>query len=234
MRKGFVEIRGFPDYYINKKGVVISTKSGECRTLKQFEDAYGYIFVCLYDANGRQHHMKLHRLLAETFIENTEQYPWVRHHDDNKKNNKLSNLRWGTPKHNSEDMVRNGHSTRKKVYCYETETTYDSINIAASELGLCPSDITECMKGTISHTRGYHFDSPERVDLDKTFTFKQRPHRFGTIVATNIQTGEVLYFDSQKEAGESLGIFASNISMCLSGVIKQCKSWTFRFKEEDE
>ena len=230
MTDDFIPIRDFPDYYVNKDGDVLSTKNGHEMTIKQREDKYGYLFVNIYDANGRLRTKKIHRLLAETFIDNPSNAPLVCHSDDNKQNNRLSNLRWGTNKTNSDDMVRNGHSTRKKVYCYETRKTYPSIRIASLKLGVSPSDITACVKGNISHSKGYHFDYADAVDCpDKQFIFKQRPHRSGSITATNAITGEVRNFDSQKEASEKLGINASNISMCLSGVLKSCKHWYFAY-----
>lgn len=52
----------------------------------------------------------LHRLLALAWIINPKpnEYNTVRHLDDNPLNNKLSNLRWGTPKMTS-DCIRNGN-----------------------------------------------------------------------------------------------------------------------------
>lgn len=230
MTDDFIPIRGFPDYYINKNGDILSTKNGREMIIKQHEDKDGYLFVNIYDANGLPRTKKIHRLLAENFIDNPSNAPLVCHNDDNRQNNQLSNLRWGTNKTNSDDMIRNGHSTRKEVYCYETHKVYPSIRIASSELGVLPSDIVACAKGDISHSKGYHFAYADGVDCpDKQFTFKQRPHRSGSITATNAITGEVRHFDSQKEASEELDIKAPNVSMCLSGVLKTCKHWSFTY-----
>ena len=226
----FLPIRGFPGYYINKNGDVLSTKNGYERIIKPHEDKDGYLFVNIYDADGRSRTKKIHRLLAEAFIDNPSNDPVVCHNDDNKRNNRLSNLRWGTNKSNADDMVRNGHSTRREVYCYETRKVYASIRIASVELGVQPSDIVACAKGNISHSKGYHFSYADDVtDPDTQFTFKQRPHRCGSITATNVITGEIRYFDSQKEAAEALDIKAPNISMCLSGTLKSCKHWSFKY-----
>ncbi|UVY47778.1 MAG: zinc-binding loop region of homing endonuclease [Bacteriophage sp.] len=53
----------------------------------------------------------LHRLLALAWVPNPNpnEYHIVRHLDDDPLNNKLSNLRWGTPKMNTHDCIRNGN-----------------------------------------------------------------------------------------------------------------------------
>ena len=228
----FLPIRGFPDYFVNEHGDVLSTKNGREMLIKPHEDKDGYLFVNIYDADGRPRMKKIHRLLAEAFIDNPCDYPLVCHADDNKQNNSLSNLRWGTNKSNADDMIRNGHSTRREVYCYETKKVYASIRMASTELGVHPSDIVACAKGNISHSKGYHFAyADETIDQDRHFFFKQRPHRHGAITAINTLTGEVRHFDSQKEAASELDLKAPNISMCLSGTLKSCKHWKFEYDQ---
>ena len=45
--------------------------------------------------------IKIHRLLAELFIENPLNLPYVDHYDKNRSNNCLSNLRWISPRDNN-------------------------------------------------------------------------------------------------------------------------------------
>ena len=47
----------------------------------------------------------VHRLVAENFIPNTNNYPCVMHIDDDPTNNHVSNLQWGTQKMNIHQMV---------------------------------------------------------------------------------------------------------------------------------
>lgn len=58
-----------------------------------------------YDAlslhkDGKQYHVELHRVVAETWVPNPHNYPQVMHLDENKHNNRADNLRWGTAKEN--------------------------------------------------------------------------------------------------------------------------------------
>jgi hypothetical protein len=54
--------------------------------------------------NNKLEQAYVHRLVAENFIPNPNNYPLVMHIDDNPANNHISNLKWGTQKHNMKDM----------------------------------------------------------------------------------------------------------------------------------
>lgn len=58
--------------------------------------ALGYYVVVI-----KQKRYKVHRLVAETFLENTENYPYVDHIDRNPSNNDVSNLRWASCRTNN-------------------------------------------------------------------------------------------------------------------------------------
>lgn len=73
-----------------------------CIRVTYFEgDKFGdYIRVTLSDKKRRERH-PLHRLVAQSFLPNTEPEKYmVNHKDGNKKNNKLENLEWVTPSEN--------------------------------------------------------------------------------------------------------------------------------------
>lgn len=52
-------------------------------------------------------HKMMHRLVAETFIANETNKPYVNHKDLNKKNNHHDNLEWVTPSENSQHYHKN-------------------------------------------------------------------------------------------------------------------------------
>ena len=59
---------------------------------------------------------------------------------------------------------------------------------------------------------------------------KEVAYRFATpIVATNIETGEKIYFKSQAEASRCLGCSQGNISMCLRKERNHCCGYTWEF-----
>lgn len=59
-----------------------------------------YISVLLCK-NGNYKSFKVHRLVAETFIDNPKNLPMVNHKDENKKNNHVENLEWCDAKYNN-------------------------------------------------------------------------------------------------------------------------------------
>lgn len=62
--------------------------------------------VILCNANGKFAHI-VPRLVAEAFIPNPNNYPNVLHNNDDRSNNTIGNLRWGTQKMNLADAKRN-------------------------------------------------------------------------------------------------------------------------------
>ena len=105
-----VGIKGHPGYFICRNGDVYSDKKRRnwkgVLKLTMTVNKEGYVVFAMSRAQG-----KLHRILAKAFIPNhDDSCKIVRHLDDNKMNNDLSNLAWGRPKDNSLDMIRNGNS----------------------------------------------------------------------------------------------------------------------------
>lgn len=71
----------------------------------------GYVIVILCNS-GVNSTRQVHRLVAEAFIPNPNNFPFVLHGDDNPINNCISNLRWGTHQDNVNDMFERGRSNK--------------------------------------------------------------------------------------------------------------------------
>ena len=68
---------------------------------------FGYVTVNLCRDN-RSRTVTVHSLVLEAFTGPRPEGMWGLHGDDDPSNNHLSNLRWGSPKDNSRDMVSRG------------------------------------------------------------------------------------------------------------------------------
>ena len=103
MRK---QIKGFEDYWIDTGGRVWSTKFGKVKELKAFNNGYGYLRVDLLK-NGKAKTMKVHRLVAMTFLDNPEKYEQVNHKNGIKTDNRLENLEWCSASQNMKHAYQN-------------------------------------------------------------------------------------------------------------------------------
>jgi hypothetical protein len=101
----------FPDnkkYLVSNTGLVKHKRIN--RILKGF-NRNGYLQVTLKRKdNSSNQPMLIHRLVALTFIPNPENKPYVDHIDGGRRNNHIDNLRWATPKENS-----NNEKTKEKM-----------------------------------------------------------------------------------------------------------------------
>jgi hypothetical protein len=103
-------IRESEKYSVCEYGIVYSMDyrvKGNIQNLKPAFDSKGYLRVGLI-INGKLVTRKVHRLVAEAFIPNPENKPFVNHKDGNKSNNRVSNLEWSTAKENTQHAIKNG------------------------------------------------------------------------------------------------------------------------------
>lgn len=117
----------------------------------------GYLKVLL--SCGKQ--KRVHRLVAQTFIPNPNNLPQVNHIDGNKLNNAVDSLEWCTAQQNIQHSFILHPNQRSycsiEVYCFETDTIYQSYRKAAKDLGLSHSTISKYMRGEFVETGGYSF-----------------------------------------------------------------------------
>lgn len=99
-------IPGFDRYYASKDGKVLSLAGKYPRIMKKMQNKSGHEYVYVYRDN-RQHKMFIHRAVLSAWEGVDAENPFCLHADDNPKNNRLENLRWGTAKDNAADRRKN-------------------------------------------------------------------------------------------------------------------------------
>lgn len=101
-------IKGWEDKYtISSDGKVYSIKSGKYLKPRLSMDGYERVALC---DNGIRREYRIHRLVAETFIENPKNLPQINHKDFNKLNNYIDNLEWCTNYENVQYSIQAGRN----------------------------------------------------------------------------------------------------------------------------
>lgn len=118
----FRDIKGFEGLYkISDDGKVFSIRRNKILIPKI--DKYGYYSVVLY--KNKNYCRTIHRLVAETFIDNPNNYPVVNHKDSNKLNNSVDNLEWCTVRYNTIHAYNNNkeyHDRTKNLWKLSLES----------------------------------------------------------------------------------------------------------------
>jgi DNA-binding transcriptional regulator YiaG len=86
-------IPNHPRYEISKEGIIRTKISLKIKS--QYVGSTGYYMVSFSYLN-KSKPLRVHRLIAETYIPNPENQPEINHKDGNKLNNNISNLEWVT------------------------------------------------------------------------------------------------------------------------------------------
>ena len=140
------------NYWVSRSGKIGSTKSGVFKVLKTPSSSNGYpstSFTKQVNKNHKSCCVQAHRLVAEAFIPNPNNYKVVNHIDENPCNSNMENLEWCTYKHNNTCgtvLERKAKTSSSKVFVYawnkEEKTKgkllfiFDSLNEATFYLGL--------------------------------------------------------------------------------------------------
>lgn len=175
--KDIVDYEGL--YQVSNLGRVKSLKrkvyAGRNRMRWQYErilsnnktNGNGYIVVSL-NKESKSKNKYVHRLVAEAFLENPNNYKYINHKDQNTFNNNANNLDFCTAQYNS--TYRDAHIKRglkfrnnlvnsKKVYQLDENENiikeFPSMAEASRELGTNHTSIYACINGKQKHAFGY-------------------------------------------------------------------------------
>lgn len=134
------------------------------KILKSGINGAGYCYVILFDKDKKQNNLRIHRLVAEHFLEEVDGNNTVNHKDCNRLNNNIENLEWCSDKENSVHAWSNGRCEKirdktyceKKCMCVETGTVFNSVKEAGGMFKRAASNVSKaCKHGT--SCAGVHF-----------------------------------------------------------------------------
>ena len=131
----------------------------------------GYLAVNL-GKNSIITRKSVHRLVAQAFIPNLENKPFINHKDGNKKNNCVDNLEWVTHSENVSHAYKiglNNHKppvkigkdnhTSKSVLQFDSNMNFikhwECIMSATKNLGIDNSSITKCCRNRLKTAGGF-------------------------------------------------------------------------------
>ena len=109
------DIKGFEGRYtISNLGIVRSLLTG--KIMKPYITKFGYARINLRIAHSRDYKSYfVHRLVANAFLENTDNLSEINHKDCNKCNNRVDNLEWCSRSYNIKYSFTKGNASNKGI-----------------------------------------------------------------------------------------------------------------------
>ena len=235
------EIPGWEgEYQVSTEGRVRKLNRKSKRgILKGSTNSKGYEQVSI---NNKQY--LIHRLVAQAFIPNPNNLPYVNHKDENTSNNAVWNLEWCDQKYNmnygtclqkrSESMKKAwtdsnsklNNSLNKKIICIETGQIFDSINEASNWAKCSRINISNCLRGEQKTAMGYHWQYCNDKDFKK--------YHKGTRIVCYKDGKLIKIFDKLLDAAEWAGCSSANICKCLKGRSNEAKGYTWKYYKEQD
>ena len=211
------------------------------KIMKLSFNAYGYRQVGIFK-NGKRYTRRVHRLVAQAFIPNPNNYPIINHKDEVRTNNKVSNLEWCTVEYNNNYGTRNikGSITKtnglrcKKVAQLDQQGNLIKAWISSADAGrhgYNQSGVSACCRQKKEQYDGYFWvyysEYVKMNDKDiKNYIFHKRDNK--KIVQLTKNNELIKIWRSENELINN-GFSGSCVSDCCHKKIKTHKKYKWMF-----
>lgn len=172
----WMTLKDFPNYEISTAGQVKSYIHKKPVILSQYINKAGYATICL-TYMGKRYFRYVHRLVAQTFIPNPENFSQINHINEVKCDNRINNIEWCTPYYNTHYGSRNEriglsstgrkrqkHSILQLTKNDEVVNMFSSAGEAERKTGFHHSSILKCCKGEVHSVGGFKWKYCDNVE----------------------------------------------------------------------
>ena len=168
-------------YLISDEAKVFSVRSNRLIKPQMLHNGYWRVELNIC---GEAKRYFLHRLVAEVFIPNPNNYPCINHKDENPSNNHADNLEWCTHKYNSnygtcQERIKKHRKTpsgvdnpqSKAVYQFDLDgnfvAEYGSCGEAGRKTGLRAASIARAANGSRRQYAGFYWGETKEFSYYK-------------------------------------------------------------------
>lgn len=207
------------NYSVSSDGQVRNDKTE--LILKQ-QTEYEYLVVRLSLGKGITKAFRVHRLVAQAFIENPENKPYVNHIDGIRYHNNVENLEWVTPAENAQHARATGligfqkmRPVRQYSLNGELMMVFESATEAGRQTGCQQSKITDACKGN-RRTAGEYQWRYDDLKLDSVSPIVQRTNIKKKVAQYDKNDNLIAVYESYREAAKAVDGTPSAISRICS------------------
>lgn len=205
--------------------------------LKPTKKRDGYMYVTLCNENGHKKHL-VHRLVAQSFISNPNNLPFINHKDEKPVNNCVTNLEWCDCKYNvnyGTCKERIALSRSKPISQYELNgkfiRNWDSCMQVEKEIGYDQTSISKCclQKEHCYTAYGFQWRFYDGSNSDIEPYKKQTPSFAKQVIRYDLDMNFIDEWPSAAECQKQTGFCAGNILNCCKGKYKQAYGYIWKY-----